>query len=219
MEINKIRLILFLCLCKSIFSAECSTAVDCYTKAVGVLNEDRSEIRRQLDKYKELYDGVVKENDKLKLSIDSLEINFNKNLENIKKDFQEKLDQITHYIDRPWTLVNKKVYDSNSLSTNLLAIPLNSNVPPMAKKLLIYVSFSTGSGYRAEGNINVFTKVNGLISRRSLLLSTYNQNAIDTNSSVFEMDLDGVDLNLYYSSDVNYTGNNFAFHIEILGYK
>jgi hypothetical protein len=142
-----------------------------------------------------------------------------KNLEKTKIDFQTKLDQMTKYVDRPWTAISKMVYVGKTLSTNIAAIPLNSIVPATATKLLVYTSYYSGSGYTAQGNVNIFTKVNGQMSRRSFYVFPYNQNAIDTNSSVFEMDLDGVDYNLYYSSDFNYTGTNFSFKIEILGYK
>jgi hypothetical protein len=216
----KFIFILLLCICKSIYSADCGTPVECYSKAIAQLNQDRTEMRRQLDTYQELYKGVVKENENLKASVESLKATFNENLEKTKIDFQTKLDQMTKYVDRPWTAISKMVYVGKTLSTNIAAIPLNSIVPATAKKVLIYAAYFSGvCPYEVHGNVNIFTNVNGQMSRRSFNVSPYNQNAYDTNSSVFEMDLDGVDYNLYYSSNFNYTCEHLSFQIEILGYK
>jgi hypothetical protein len=200
--------ILIFCLISSIYNIDCGTPVECYSKAVGVLSQDRVEMRRQMDKYQTLYESVLKENENLKASIQTLQ-----------SSLEGKLEETKKYSDRPYKIISAKLYQAGFLSTNLSTFPLNGIVAAGSKKVLVFISYMSGEGYEAHGQINLFTKVNGQMSRRSLGVSCYKQSAYDQNSSVFEMDLDGNDYNLYYSSDFNYNGGHFNFKIEILGFK
>jgi hypothetical protein len=202
-----------------VVSADCNTPAECFVKAQGILNQDREEMRRQLNKYQEMYEKAVKENNDLRQTIASLESKFNSKVSEISQNFQTQLNSMKTYLERPYTSINTILYQSRSLNTNLSTITLNGMIPQEAKKILLYVAYYSGSGYDSHGEISVFTKVSGSLIKRLLKFDSYQQNAYNTNSSVFEMDLDGIDMNLYFQSDVNYTGGNFYFTIKVIGYK
>jgi len=214
-----ITFITFIQIFNFINSADCVTPAECYIQATAVLQRDREEMRRQLDKYQSMYEAVVNENQNLKDSITALQSNFNSKLEEINKNFESKISQLKSYTERPFTSKDDLIFESNILSTNLSTVSLNNLIPAESKKILVYVSFNSGYGYENHGEINVFTKLNGNFNKRSLKIDTYDQSAYNTNSSVYEMDLDGVDFNLYFSSTTNYNGPHFYFQIKLLGFK
>lgn len=197
----KSNIIILLLIIPLMASQDCSSPVECYTKAISILEKDRQEMRRIAEKFENMYLNLEKENLNLKEKITSLETS------------------LKNYVDRPYVSLNNIIYKSQSLSTNLSAITLNEIIPKEAKKILVYAGISSGFGNQGKGYVYISTKLNGNLTKRILRYDNYKQDAWNTNSEIFEIDIDGGDLNLYYSSDINYNESSFHFEIRILGYK
>ncbi len=223
LHITSIKLLvlstLILLISPYVISADCSTPADCYIKALATLNQDREEMRRQLDSYQSMYDQAGRENQKLKENLNQLENTFTSKISELSQNLNNQLQDVKNYLERPFKTMDNIIYQGNSLTSNLSTLPLNGLVPSEAKRMLVYVAYHSGAGYEQHGDIHFFTKVSGNMQKRSLKFDGYQQNAYNSNSSVFEMELDGVDLNLYFKSDVNYDRANFYIVIKLLGYK
>ncbi len=74
---ERIKLFLYLLISFSVINmvknqdSECGTEIECYAKAIGYINEDRSEIKRQLDTFKTLYDDLKAKNAEIDKKTDS----------------------------------------------------------------------------------------------------------------------------------------------------
>ncbi len=222
-----ICLIIFENFISSLISAECQTPFECYLKAIDTLNVDRKEMRSQLDFNQNLYNTSLVKMEEMKkeheIKLNQLGELYNSTIgkiEDMKKDFEVKLADLKDYVDRPFTMVNYILYESSKINTNLSVISLNEKIPKIAKKIIIYAAYFSGTGHSENhGVINILTKLNGKLNGRALGVSTYDQNAYDHNSSVFEFDLDKDDFNLYFQSTVDVSSGGFNFIIKLIGYK
>jgi len=214
-------IVLFICnfLVSNIVTEECNTPAECYIRATAILKQDREEMRNQLEQYQKMYMEVIKENINLKETVNDMEAKLNAKISEVTQGLQNQINQMKTYLERPFQSIYTILYESNYLSTNLSAISLIGKIPNIAKRILVYAGFQSGNGYESHGYINFYSKVSGNMIKRILKFDGYNQNAYNSNSSVFEMDLDGVDMNLYFESEVNYRNAIFNFSIILLGYK
>ena len=166
-----------------------------------------------------MYEEVKAENKSQKDLIVSLQNSLNSKTEESKALIEDKTKDLKNYLDRPFTMAESVLYSSTTLSTNLSTSALNNIVPAGTKKILLYVFIQSGGCKEAHGQINLFTKYNGQFNKRVLRLDGYSQNAYNSNSDMIEMDLDGGDYNLYFSSSLNYFCDSFSFGITLVGYK
>lgn len=160
----------------------CSSPVECYTKAIAILNQDRADMRKETD----LLKSQIAE---LKRTIEGYEktiIGYDKNLADFKLQTENKINEDKkEFIEKINSIANK----NNSLSSN-------KNIPDMLRcgdgrepgAVFLLHNYDGGVGSGQIYYFQVGSKRNVIFSREGLFL-TINSDDHDTVNGCFRKSL------------------------------
>ena len=126
----------------SVFSAEpeCGTPLECYTKAIGALKQDREEMRRQLENYQNLYKNAMDEITTLKKSLEESKLEIKQGQVSMGGECNymyqgsgERTCRIIVYFDREFKETPKISYSIHQLDLSGSSNRLNAYISDLSR--------------------------------------------------------------------------------------
>ncbi len=96
-----------------VFSQDCSSPADCYVKAIGLLKQDREEMKREKDIYQKLYED-------LKTKMESVVNQHKSEMQELRNQVKSEMSGIKNYINTPWKNMNEQIGNFSMVNENII---------------------------------------------------------------------------------------------------
>jgi len=190
-----------------IFALDCGTPLECYTKAIEILQTDRNEMRQLMTQMKQ-------DNDKI---ISQMKQDNDKIISQMKQENEQLRAQLTAKVDQTWIPATENIFIGISTLTKEKVIRKITVVPETARKVLVYFRYNLRSNCGDWNDIILTTTYMGKEFSKNLNFFPFP----GTNSQFVEFDIGPNErfMSLSASYPMVCPNDEFQVFVQITGYK